>query len=200
MGRCTALFDNLVNTLVSVIETYAQQGVVVGCIAWLSEPRVIAALQKHCRVLLLVVNDEDYEQWGRGSRNGPSLQDRYQMLPGPTGPLSELFGHMTTPLASLNTERYNAVRVAGGTDVLMHSKYLIFLGDGDGDIECMDDTIGTPQAVWTGSMNPTKRSSRNQENAMFIEDATIATAYFNDFANTFLISKPLGRSTTHTTY
>ena len=40
-------------------------------------------------------------------------------------------------------------------------------------------------------MNYTKKASRNQENAVFIESELMAKFYFNDFVNSFLQSAPL---------
>lgn len=51
-----------------------------------------------------------------------------------------------------------------------------------------------PCAVWTGSMNMTKASETNHENAVFIKSSKVAMGYFHDFSNTFMVSTPVSSS------
>lgn len=51
-----------------------------------------------------------------------------------------------------------------------------------------------PKAVWTGSFNFTSNASRSLENAVFIRDPSVATAYANEFAQVAMLSEPLNWS------
>jgi hypothetical protein len=188
-AACSVFFDDLIGTLVNTIARLAAGRIVVGCVAWLSEPRILAALARHCRAVLLLVNDEDYATWGRARGSAP-LAEQYSALPAPRVPLAVLFADTpASPLAALPGADYAAVRTCGTRGTLMHSKYLVFL-------DAASETgpagpAGRPAAVWTGSMNFTRRSARNQENALLIECPDAAEAYFHDFANSFLVSRPI---------
>lgn len=181
-AHTTVYFDDLLAAAAAAIERFGAGRVAVGCVAWLSEPRILTALRL-CRAVFLVVNDEDYATWGGGG-----LLRAYAALPESEEPLAALCAALDTPLAALPAgAAYEPVRAYGGRDALMHSKYLVFLAAGAAE----RGPAGAPVAVWTGSMNWTRRAGRNVENALLLEDAALARAYFDDFANTFLQSRPL---------
>lgn len=180
-SRVTAHFDDLQSALMRVISEHGAGNIVVGCVAWLSHPGIIRALGR-CSHLLLMVNDEDYSRWGGGR-----CAALYDQLPVFTESPASVFGHISPPMRLLGAEGYAPVHALGRSDgnALMHSKFLVFLAP------ACEGVKPTPHAVWTGSMNFTAQSGRNQENALFIEDPTIATGYFHDFVNSFLQSDPL---------
>lgn len=184
---CSAFVDDLEMNLINHIATFGQNCIVVGCIAWLSNPRIIGAIRQHCSAALLLVNDENYATWGAGK-----CMALYKTLPHIKEPPNVLFDHLETPLAGIDKQEYLPVRCIRNTsDALMHSKYLVFFRkqayERKGTVVWRD----VPTAVWTGSMNYTVKASRNQENAVFIESEAIAAFYFNDFAISFLKSAPL---------
>jgi hypothetical protein len=120
----------------------------------------------------------------------------FAQLPSIKEPLSVLFDHMETPLRGINDSNYNPVRcIRNVGDALMHSKYLVFFRSVGYERATGQETElvwrDVPSAVWTGSMNYTKKASRNQEKAVFIESELMATFYFIDFVNSFLRSAPL---------
>lgn len=174
-------FDDIEGKLLEVIEKYGRQSVVVGCVAWLSNPRIVRALAK-CHYVLLLVNDENYARWGSGVC--PRL---YAELPVRARSPAEIFGHYETPLRFLPDSQYDPVWALGAShgNALMHSKYLVFFAK-DEKSHRYD-----PLAVWTGSFNFTKHATHNQENAQFIRCKTAATAYFYDFANSFMYAQPI---------
>lgn len=197
VSKCSAFVDDLEDQLVNHIITYGQNSLAVGCIAWFSNPRIIAALARHCKAVLILVNDENYAVWGGGK-----CLSLYTQLPALKEPMSVVFDHMNTPLRGIPGENsYKPVRCIRNTgDALMHDKFLVFFkpvaierlrhhenGSQSTEIVWRD----VPAAVWTGSMNMTKKASRNQENAVFIESELMATFYFNNFVNSFLHSAPL---------
>lgn len=185
-------FDDIERELLGVLAEYAANKVVVGCVAWLSNPRIIRALSR-CHYLLLLVNDEDYSQWGGG--RVPAL---YSQLPVSTQAPADVFAYLESPLNLLETGGYDPVRALGGSNgnALMHSKYLVFLDRGE---ELAPGGYGvhrwSPIATWTGSFNFTKNASCNQENAQFIVDVALAKGYFYDFANSFIHSRPVRTGT-----
>lgn len=177
-------FDEILESLVEKIETWGRDHIVVGCVAWLSNPRVLAALRR-CRRVLLLVTDEAYARWGGGT-----CLAQYATLPqlaGAEATPAALFGHFPNALCDLRVEGYQAVRaMATGTRSLMHAKYLVFFADfAQGEL---------PAAVWTGSVNHTRQASRNVENALFLDSPEAALAYFHDFANSFYESHELRAS------
>lgn len=182
-------FDDIEAELLEVLTVFGSGKVVVGCVAWLSNPRIIRALS-HCAYVLLLVNDEDYSKWGNGR-----IPELYEQLPMGTQSPCSVFGHLDTPLNLLDCAgNYPPVWTLSsrGSNALMHSKYLVFF-----DTPVVDERGGgtgariAPRAVWTGSFNFTKNASCNQENAQFIEDARVAKAYFQDFANSFIRAQPI---------
>lgn len=47
------------------------------------------------------------------------------------------------------------------------------------------------QRVWTGSFNASHNAASSIENAVVIDDPTIAAAYLDEFARVYAISEPL---------
>lgn len=99
---------------------------VLGEVAWLSHPEILASLAK-CKRVLIVVNREDYTTWG----SGKCLQ-YYNQLPRFDEPLNIAFGHLDTILNTLEPGRksgmssYAPVRAYGTANSLEHNKVLIF--------------------------------------------------------------------------
>lgn len=195
VSKVSAFSDNLEETLVEHIHNFVKGGLVVGCIAWLSNPKIIHALSTHSKGVLILVNDENYSVWGSGK-----CMDLYAQLPIVKDSFETLFDHMETPLRGVkngNEVTYKPVRCIRNTgDALMHDKFLVFFKqvcyerrDPYGNTTMVWRNV--PYSVWTGSMNMTKKASRNQENAVFIENENIATFYFNTFVNSFMQSAPL---------
>ncbi len=182
-------FDNIEHYLLQVLEKWAAGRVVVGCVAWLSNPRIIKALSR-CKYLLLAVNDQDYARWGNGI-----AQKLYPSLPMSAFSPRDMFGHLDTPLSFMTDGNYPPVWALGEGhgNALMHSKYLVFFDT----VHCSESNNSVaslklePCAVWTGSFNFTKNATCNIENAQFIQDDRVARAYFNDFADVFKVARPL---------
>lgn len=147
VSKLSAFVDELEDRLVEHIVAYANNSLVVGCVAWLSNPRIINALALHSKGVLLLVNDENYAVWGSGK-----CMDLYAQLPAVKDNFSTLFDHMETPLRGLPSDAtYNPVRCIRNTgDALMHDKFLVFFKpvgfDRDGTVVWRD----VPYAVWTG--------------------------------------------------
>lgn len=181
--RVEAFSDRLEAQLIDHIERFANKMIVVGCIAWLSNPYIIQALRQNASAVLLLVNDENYATWGNGKTH-----ELYAALPRITEAPARLFAHLeNTPMHGVHEVNYAPVRCIRGTgDALMHSKYLVFFAPKNAN-----DSRPIPASVWTGSMNYTLKAKRNQENAVFIEDERLARFYFDDFVNSWMQSESL---------
>ena len=174
-GSVTAHFGDVA----SALETFITGSeALVGCVAWLTSPRMIAALSG--RPVALVVTKE----WWLRSTNRTALSVRrrelYATLTG--GLAAEDF---PAPLSGLGG-RIDPVRAMGhnprarsAAHPLMHSKFLVRL------------VSGRPVAVWTGSFNLSKSAESNIENAVEIHDPAIAAAYLAEFARVEALSEPL---------
>ena len=117
----------LLRNLLSVIEKKGRGRVVVACIAWMSNPQIIAALSR-CKQVLMLVNKENYNQWGSGV-----CVPLYAQLP-KCDPICQTFGHLDTHLQCVEvnksigkTSEYAPVRMWGNGVSLEHNKTLIFL-------------------------------------------------------------------------
>jgi hypothetical protein len=212
------LTSDLTKNLVAIIRRYGTGGTVLGCVAWLSNSEVLEALGT-CRRVLIVVNKEDYSRWGGGSmlkkyealpRFDEPLSKAFEHI---EGPLKALENRRTE-----GDSRYLAVRSFGspldsggggggawrgaGRAGIEHCKYLIFFKGASHTKTTVDNVTGSvrretvtkdvPAAVWMGSMNMTKASESHHETAQFIESEKLATAYLEDFSQTFMHSTPLG--------
>jgi phosphatidylserine/phosphatidylglycerophosphate/cardiolipin synthase-like enzyme len=154
---------------------------IVGCVAWVTNRDVIAALAE--RPVSLIVNKEyalrSTDRKVHSQRQRQNLSElhgglRRQDLPSPlrdipSGPDSiepvRCVGHIT--------------RGNTGNTPLMHSKFIVRL------------QRGKPVAVWTGSFNFTVNAASNIENAVEIHDKAIAAAYLDEFARVAALSEPL---------
>jgi phosphatidylserine/phosphatidylglycerophosphate/cardiolipin synthase-like enzyme len=77
----------------------------------------------------------------------------------------------------------------------MHNKFLIFCDagketHGEGEDEIEYESI-VPRRVWTGSYNLTTTAARSWENAIIIDDPSVAEAFAHEYAQTFAFSEPL---------
>ena len=174
-GPVTAHFGDVASALENFI---TGSEALVGCVAWLTSPRMIAALA--ARPVALVVTKE----WWLRSTNRTALSARrralYATLTG--GLAAEDF---PVPLDGFGGT-IDAIRAMGhnprarsAAHPLMHSKFLVRL------------VSGRPVAVWTGSFNLSKSAESNIENAVEIHDPAIAAAYLAEFARVEALSEPI---------
>jgi hypothetical protein len=210
------LRSKLTDALVWTIEKHGKGKTVLGCVAWLSNERVLEALSK-CRRVIIIVNREEYSTWGGG------MLEKYARIPKFDEPLWKAFEHLGTGMSTLETHRkagksqYNSVRAFGNPafkndgspssatgafarkrEGLEHCKYLIFFDrecyiQDDSDVDVPESYVykDTPTAVWTGSMNMTKASESHHENSVFTKSKKMAMQFWNDWAETFFSSTSL---------
>lgn len=204
-GSTTVFFKDLEQELVKKIDSYPA---VFGCVAWLTNEAICAALarREHCTI---IVQKEDflrpdgvgdprircqrlYRQIGQTNFTRYELPDPLPVMSYSSDPTLEgvrCFGERLR-------ERYRS---------LMHHKFAVFC-----EVETKKDTFFSrevfgksdreytyfwhsvrPVAVWTGSYNWSMLSERHLENAVFIEDETIAAAYLREWSLIAAMSEPL---------
>ena len=172
---------------------------VFGCVAWLTNKSILSALTKPQDCCLIVQKEDflrpDLESYGRWKKE---LRQTYKKIKGSCGfdfpgPLSDLSGGGCLGIKGVRcVGNYN--RDKNPAFPRMHNKFLVFCRQ----LFCRQYSTSSrprntfhPYAVWTGSFNLTANSTKSLENAIYIEDETIANAYFNEFSQIASISEPL---------
>lgn len=195
-GSTNVYFRDLKNKLIGHINEYE---IIVGCIAWLTDFDILRALA--AKSTTIIVQKEDFlrpDLQARRSNWKANLRRAYNSLS---------FEHtrydfQTNILSSMSVcsdPDIEAVRCVGNFNSdkkpafpRMHNKFIVFCkletttNDWDGEA----DNI-VPCAVWTGSFNFTKNAGHSFENALFIEEPDIATAYFKEYGFVAGLSEPL---------
>lgn len=198
--------------LEDMLEIYIRSAdAIVGCVAWLTNERILDALAKVENVAI-VVQKEDFLRPDRGSKQDwkQVLHKRYSKLrcswhrynfPGLIGSLSILDSSSIDPVrcaGNYNRDKFPAFP-------RMHHKFLVFCRYGKlVETSISHDPKGIeepyveyefippkPYAVWTGSFNFTENSTRSLENALYITDPVIASAYYDEWARVEAISERL---------
>ncbi|MBW4621498.1 MAG: hypothetical protein KME17_19325 [Cyanosarcina radialis HA8281-LM2] len=200
-AKISVYFRNIEDELICKINEYP---IVVGCVAWLTNERILKALSSKKRVSV-IIQKEDFLRPDSGNWSGRKLREMYASLP--PGPsccyaTGEMWGNL---LASLNSNwgwESEPVRWLGNFNTeknpafpRMHNKFLIFcdiceiIGNDssfdEGHIEIV------PRAVWTGSFNLTDNATRSLENAMYIKDLEIVNAYYTEWQYIFALSESI---------
>lgn len=193
-------FDYLPKRLCDHVE---EADATVGCIAWLTHFGILDAISHH--PTSIIVQKEDFLRpdltargnWTSRLRQAyDSLQDGIHRWNIPSPLLENL---SACSLTSFDTVRcvgnYNADKKPAFPRA--HHKFLVFLRK-DGvltDEEKFEDWVDrlsyTPYAVWTGSFNFTENAAASFENAVYIQNRTIAQAYLDEFVHLFALSEPL---------
>ena len=187
VGNTTVMFTDLREKLIRHIR--AADGV-AGCVAWLTESSVLAALaETPCHI---AVQKEDFLRPDSGGYWKAKLRSQYQALtslweirfdmPLGAGFLSYSGDPSNEPIRCVGN--HNSEAHPGMPR--MHHKFLVFLhrsGPGASEVK--------PKAVWTGSFNFSRNATESLENAVYIEDEQIAEAYLKEFVHNWGLSEPL---------
>jgi hypothetical protein len=179
---------------------------IVGCVAWLADPAIIAALSE--RKTMIVVQKEDFlrPDLVDSTENGWSLRSRYAALD--SGPDRSAYDNLVGALSSMSDQSLAALRCCGMRrdpsqrvpTPTMHHKFVIFctvttsattLQDDDGSEKRYAHEVVEPYAVWTGSFNFTASSAASFENAVYLIDQEIVNAYYHEWAQIVALSEPL---------
>ena len=188
-------FRNIEDALLKKIRDY-KDGIVFGCVAWLTNERILSALAE-CNAVQIVVQKEDFlrpdfktqaQGWKeRLRRNYNKLKFPYErhMLRYPVRELSFCNGPDVESVVCMGN--HNSEKVPAWPR--MHNKFLVFCTiineNDDGAVKYAADS------VWTGSFNFTKNSTNSLENAVFIKNNEIAEAYLSEHHFIFGMSERL---------
>jgi hypothetical protein len=159
---------------------------VVGCMAWLTNQRIIKALSDLPLGCQVIVQKEDWMRPDTAPRSRfyAGLRQAYDSMP--LVRRDELPG-MASQLSYCGDAECEAVRCAGvigeGMQPRMHHKFLVFLRKFNG--------VLTPHAVWTGSFNATENATRSRENGVYIRSETLAEFYALEWSRALAMSEPL---------
>lgn len=210
-GDVTAYFKNLKHHLIGHI---VRSPVIVGCVAWLTDPEILRALQH--RIVSIVVQKEDFL---RSDQDGVPKKSQLRHLYDSLGtPLHSVYGKNrqdgglglgwmrgysteTGLLTSLNANGdwpLDPIRCVGNhnkgtqSNPRSHHKFVVFCRT-----EQRIDRGGyeykhlIPTAVWTGSFNFSKTASLSFENAIYTTRSKIAQAYLNEWEQVVALSEQL---------
>lgn len=194
-GKVRVFFKNLEDHLIEYIR---EADIVVGCVAWLTSPRILRALSK-LKGVSIVVQKEDFlrPDSDPGDNWRKWLNDAYDKLP--MGPWR--YSYSGTVVSSLSTAvdpNVFPIRCVGKHNSQKdsafprsHHKFVVFCKfQEEKQYGFLDDKI-TPYAVWTGSFNFSKTASASFENGVVITDTKIVQAYYKEWGQVFALSEPL---------
>ena len=193
-------FRNIKSALIRQIND-AQ--IVLGCVAWLTDAEILAALSRK-EAVSLVVQKEDFLRPDLGDKSATfknNLSLSYSKLKG--GLSRFMFDNILEKVSICMGSEVDAVRCVGNhnRDKLpafprMHNKFLIFcrtkidfVDMGGGRKESV--TKVEPYAVWTGSFNMTKTAGKSLENAVLMKNPDVVRAYYKEYGQICAMSEPL---------
>jgi len=169
---------------------------VIGCVAWLTDLDVLAALAK--RACSIIVQKEDFLRPDIGGYSKRKLREAYGKLGG--------LDRFNVPgalycMSSSSDPTIQGVRCVGNhnankasTKPRMHNKFIVSCDvedhyESDGNV-CTERVL-RPIAVWTGSFNFTNNGTCSLENAIMIRREKIADAYQREWSQIAALSEPL---------
>lgn len=176
-------FRNLQKVLLNEIE---KADIILGCVAWISDPLILESLIKKPTALILD---------SRVNRMGKKLKDLYdQLKETDKEPIYRFLREgngsgeylcntdlNNVPVDGAYSENWNfesGLYAVDGFYRFMHHKFLILIRI-TGNCSC-GNKVYTP-SVWTGSFNFTKNASKGLENAVIIRDKYISASYLCEF-------------------
>lgn len=198
-AKVEVCFRDIEARLVNKINQYK---CVVGCVAWLTNERILKALA-NLDFVSIIVQKEDFLRPDSNNTydSGKKLRQLYSQLP--------LFYKISLPgmashlsYGSDGGEAYPAVRCAGiynenrkAASPRMHHKFLVFCESKSPILDefgySSNDWNYTPKEVWTGSFNLTENGINSLENIVIISSEEIAWAYYHEWTQVLAISEPL---------
>lgn len=196
-------FNNIENVIIEKIKSY---DIVIGCISWLTNEKILNELSKKDTVMI-VVQEEDYLLPDNNTIYYNNIQkkwirDLYKKL-------EQCNKHEYTIRHKLGINIYSSKQIAGirrfglmkhnsnTVYAKMHNKFMIGLNlvnksklrYANPDKNISD--IVTNGEVITGSYNYTFTGSNSLENIICLTDMNIINTYFNQFGNIYVHSYEL---------
>jgi phosphatidylserine/phosphatidylglycerophosphate/cardiolipin synthase-like enzyme len=186
-----------------VVERILEADVIVGCVAWLTNPRILSALAAVPRGVSIIVQKEEFLRPDLDVRDRDGwrsdLRTRYEALRTLECWPDTL--NMAT-YALVDELRIQPVRCVGmlregsPAQPRMHHKFLVFCKQQSATSTSAaggTESASWPEpfAVWTGSFNFTINGCHSLENAVFIKDKRIAKGFYQEWQNVAWLSEPL---------
>lgn len=183
---------------------------VVGCVAWLTNLKVLRALASKQAASIIVQKEDFLRPDLEPTRVNwkAELQSHYQAITPIQAPGHWMAGWLEVRISDDSIGSGSPLYVVGLRCIghrksvesampRMHHKFLVFLRKRDeSDPEVEDGGWPYhPYAIWTGSYNITKNGNASLENALFIKDDRIAEAYRNEWAQLVEVSESLDWTT-----
>lgn len=210
-AKVAAYFRDLEGPLLHHID---EADAVVGCVAWLTNLKVLKALAAK-RAASVLVQKEDFLRPDRGPLpNGwkVTLQRHYDAIRPIDAPIHLGAGWLEVrthndrpgygsplPMVGLRCVGHLKRKKNEAAMPRMHHKFLVFLRRlPDSDREVIEGAWPyLPYAAWTGSYNITQNGNASLENAIYIEDERVATAYCDEWAQLVGVSESLDWTSTY---
>jgi len=193
-SNISVYFKDLEGKLINHID---EADVVVGCVAWLTNFKILDHLAK--KQVSIIVQKEDFLRPDNildTSTFKKILMEKYNNLH------MDIYRYNLIGCVSMcSYPDMQPVRCMGNHNSdkspafpRMHNKFVIFCKTGviADDGSEYDDNIGlSPYAVWTGSYNFSKNSGNSLENALYITDQEVVNAYFLEYMQIATLSEQL---------
>lgn len=199
-GSVTVYFKDLEQHL---LEQIRKADVVLGCVAWLTNKRILAALAKVKSVAIVVQKEDFLRPDLKSGQDWPvKLRQMYDCLKCRDD--RYLFPRLMGNLSYAGDPEVQAVRCVGNYNrdknpafPRMHHKFIVLcryehineVSPYDGQEEVRESIA--PYAVWTGSFNFTENANRSLENGILLTDPNIVWAYYDEWARVEAISEEL---------
>lgn len=174
------VFRDIEQQLVECIE---QADVVVGCMAWLTNKRILKALSNKTKGVQIVVQQEDWlrpdtEDWTM--RKQRELYRQLNGIPNSYAQVNWCAGIQIQPIRLSGTPK-NSQR----NNPKMHHKFLVFC-------RSSDSWVSEAESVWTGSFNATQNATCSLENGLLINSPEIANIYMQEWRQVLMTSTTIG--------
>jgi len=189
-------FKDIESHLIRHIES---ADVVIGCVAWLTSPAILAALSNKSGVSI-IVQKEDWLRPDLGEQGGnwkTRQKARYAQLPNSLTRFDEgLKDTVLSDMSYCGDPAIDAVRCVGHHNAMrlpafprMHHKFIVLCRE----IPVADDGYKNyePYEVWTGSFNFTKNAASSFENAVVLRNPALARAFLSEYAQIAALSERL---------
>ena len=184
-----------------LIEYISRAKAAVGCIAWLTHPKILDAMQRLCGISIIVQKEDFLRTDGKLQGDWKTdLRNRYAALNGLDGIVSKCENCFVVDscLRTFDEFSIEAVRCVGFARSsneldrpIMHHKFMVFCDIEEHKVNGRILRIIQPYAVWTGSFNFTRNAVRSFENALYLEHPMIANAYFSEWGQVAMLSESL---------
>jgi len=184
------IFKSLEEHLIRWITEY-KDGVIFGCVAWLTSPQILDALAL-CNHVQIIVQKEDFLRPDFNSKNHwkKRLHQRYNNLK--CGLDKMTMRESVSRLSYAWEPGIEAVRCVGNHNTdkspahpRSHHKFLVFCrAEGSyfrGEKEIPGVEMYYPEAVWTGSFNFTLNGGNSLENAVVFRDKSGLNPFINSY-------------------